>query len=160
MTRDQAIEQIAFDAQANIYPELDSTELGRIVDQCKDYDVWTASTAYAVGDVVISSINNGRMYRCVYGGTTGTTNPFPEAPVYNSTGCVYGDGTTMYWVDYGSASTDRWNVKKGASMAWRQKAGKVAHLLQVKDGQQDLQLGNLHKQCLLMADRYNGLEII
>lgn len=160
MTRDQAIQQIAFDAQANIYPSLDSTELGRIVDQCKDYDVWTASTAYAVNDVVIAPVNNGRMYRCVYGGTTSTTNPFPTNPAFNTYGCVYSDGADIYWVDAGAASADRWNVKKGASMAWRQKAGKVAHLLQVKDGQQDLQLGNLHKQCLLMADRYNGMEIL
>lgn len=160
MTRDQAIEQIAFDAQASIYPTLDSTELGRIVDQCMDYVVWTASYVYAVNDVVIANPHNGRMYRCIYGGTSSTTNPFPDNPVSNSYGCVYTDGADIYWTDCGSASKDRWNVKKGASMAWRQKAGKVAHLLQVKDGQQDLQLGNLHKQCLLMADRYNGMEIL
>ena len=160
MTRDQAIEQIAFDAQASIYPELDSTELGRIVDQCKDYDIWTASTAYVVGDVVIASPSNGRMYCCRKPGTSGTTNPFPETASSAPYGCVYSDDSDIYWADCGAASTSRYNVKKGASMAWRQKAGKVAHLLQVKDGQQDLQLGKLHEQCLLMSTKYSGMEII
>jgi len=160
MTRDQAIEQIAFDCSASVYPQLDSTSLSRIVDQCEDYTVWTASTAYNVDDVVVSSPFTGRMYRCVKPGTSGTTNPFPDAPSLYQTGCVFGDSADIYWVDCGSASKHRWNVKRGASMGWRQKASMVAQLLQVKDGQQDLQLGNLYKQCLDMANKYNGLEII
>ena len=160
MTRDQAIEQVAFDAQASVYPTLDSTELGRIIDQCKDYDVWVAGTTYVFDDVVIPNPSNGRMYRCVKGGVSNTTSPFPDVPIQQAYGCVYSDGSDIYWADCGQASSHRWNVKRGASMAWRLKASKVAHLLQVKDGQQDLQLGNLHKQCLIMADRYNGLEIL
>jgi hypothetical protein len=44
-------------------------------------NLWVASTAYALGDIVWPTTANGRIYRCTTAGTSGTSEPtFPTTP--------------------------------------------------------------------------------
>ena len=78
-TRTQALERLAWMVASDQYPQLDSTALQQLVDDHARWSVWTASTAYVVGDIVIPTVANGRLYQCVIAGTSSATEPqFPQ----------------------------------------------------------------------------------
>ena len=160
MTKEQAIEQLAMNIQANNYPSLSSSELNTLIDKFKRWNVWTANTAYSVGAIVVSPTYNGRRYECVKPGTSGTqTTIFPESSygVYNG---VYGDGPDIFWRDIGPATVEQYDVMSASRAGWLLKASKVSHLIGTKDGQQDIQSQELQKHFLEMANKYRPMEII
>lgn len=71
--------------------------LDAIVDSHQRAGIWTASTAYGVGDVVQLYPRTGRRYLCITAGTSGTT--FPVSSTYYGYSVTDGD---VYWRDDGA----------------------------------------------------------
>lgn len=158
LTRTQAITQLSLFTQSNEYPELSPDELGTLIDMYKRSSDWVASTAYVYGDLVQPVIKNGRLYKCIQAGTSGTVNIFPQYYTQGTTDISYADNTVR-WIDLGVANIEIYDVRTAARAGWLLKAGKVANLISSKDGSQDINLEALQKQCLLMAEKYRPVVI-
>ena len=79
LTRTEALDRLAWMVASDQYPFLDSTALQQLVDDHARWAVWSASTAFVVGDIIIPTVANGRLYQCVIAGTSGATEPqFPQ----------------------------------------------------------------------------------
>ena len=73
---------------------LDNKFTGAITSFITTADVasdWVASTAYAVGDVVVPTTPTGRVYQVVTAGTSGASEP-----TWNTTGGSTGDNTVVW----------------------------------------------------------------
>mgnify|MGYP000961766324 CR=1 FL=1 len=158
LTRTQAIQQLSSMVQSTEYPELNSDELGTLIDTYKRSNDWAASTLYVYGDVVQPVVKNGRLYECVQTGTSGATNVFPDYYTYGATGIGFVDNTVM-WVDAGTANVEIYDVRQAARAGWILKAAKVANLISSKDGSQDINLEALQKQFLVMSEKYRPVVI-
>jgi hypothetical protein len=154
----QAYNEVARMTQSDEYPTLTNDDLTLIVETNIRYNAWVANTTYQFGDIVVPVIQNGRTYECITAGTTGDTNQFPQFYTAYATGITFSDATVT-WVDAGPANTEKYDVRSAVRAGWILKAAKVANLINSKDGSQDIQLENLHKQCLTMAERYRPLVI-
>ena len=73
--------------------------------------VWTAETAYSVGDIVRPTVGNGHVYRCTAAGTTGASEPTWPTDI----GATVEDGTAT-WAECGygvlniGAANPSWEV--------------------------------------------------
>lgn len=159
LTRLQAIEQLSTMCQSEEYPQLDTSDLAFLIDNNKRSKDWAASTAYVYGDIVEPITKNGRYYKCVEAGTSGTSNPFPTYYYENGTSTAYDDNTSK-WIDLGPAYTEQYDVRGAARAGWILKASKVSHLINSKDGSQDLNLSALQEQFLKMAERYRPVVLL
>ena len=158
LTRTQAIQQLSSMVQSTEYPELNSDELGTLIDTYKRSNDWTASTTYIYGDVVQPVVRNGRLYQCIKEGTSGATNIFPDYYTYGASGIAFIDNT-ITWVDAGPANVEIYDVRSAVRAGWILKAAKVANLISSKDGSQDINLEALQKQFLVMAEKYRPVVI-
>jgi len=157
LTRLQSIEKLKWMCSADTYPELSNSELGELIDEHKRSDDWTASTAYIVGDRIQPTVKNGRIYECVIAGTT-STNPdiFPNIGYTNQ---VISEGVDLVWRDVGAAYYETYDVRSAAREGWMMKASKIAHLIDVEDGQQKLNFSKLLEHCYKMAEKYRPIGI-
>lgn len=155
MTSEEALTKLARDCQASVYPSLDSTELSGILDSCIDWVAWAASTAVVEGD---RRKFVGRVYRCVYAGTTGTTEPNP--PLYcRKTGNPVLDGTAK-WIDCGPVAASPYNLRGAIRAAFELKMAKVAaESVDVKDADAESKRSQLLKNLETMANRYRTLSV-
>lgn len=158
LTRTQAIQQLSMMVQSTEYPELNSDELGTLIDNYKRSSDWAASSSYVYGDIVEPIVKNGRLYQCIKAGTSGTINIFPDYYTYGATGVAFVDNT-ITWVDYGTANVERYDVRQAVRAGWILKAAKVANLISSKDGSQDINLEALQKQFIVMAEKYRPVVI-
>lgn len=158
LTRDQAIARLSDYCQAEMYPELDSADLGTLIDRYKRFTVWASSTAYNVGDCVIPPIANGRKYYCAKAGTSGTdTTIFPD---YGITNTIVTDGADINWQDGGPVGREQYDVMSSARAAWLMKASRVSNLIGTQDGQQRIDSQNLQAHFLEMSNKFRPMEII
>jgi hypothetical protein len=164
MTRAEAIAQVSMMVDATAYPQVSTTEIGAQLDLFVRFGTWTASTAYAVGDRVIPTNPNGRVYECRVPGTTDTVEPdFPEYPGGQYKGWSTLDGSsdpTLMWVDQGPANVERYDVRTIARQMWLIKASRVAGEIDAKEGASDVKLSQLMAHCLTMAERYRPMVIV
>ena len=146
LSRLQAIKQLSDFCQATLYPELDNNQLGNIIDQHKKFRTWEPNTYYAVGDMIIPTTPNGRVYQCIIAGTSTTTEPsFPSIgyavgqAFYNYVGTppnFYG----LTFQDNGFITTEIYDVRAAAKQAWLLKASIAANLANTSDGQMRIEL--------------------
>ena len=110
MTRAEAIAQVSLFVAAQSYPQMSTTDIGSILDSFSRFTTWTAATTYAVGDRVVPTTPNGRVYECRVAGTSGASEPeFPAYPPYQYKGWEIDDGSsdpTLTWVDQGDVLPD------------------------------------------------------
>ena len=79
LSRLAAIKKLSWMVQADSFPELDSNALGELIDEHKRFNSWEASIYYNVGDQIVPTVPNGRVYSCLIAGTSGTVEPsFPQ----------------------------------------------------------------------------------
>jgi hypothetical protein len=132
MTRTLARTLLSRLVAADREPVLTQADLDRLLDLAviadagghprDTYEVWEASTAYAVGQRVIPVVANGHAYRCTAAGTSGSTEPvWPTEPGGTTT-----DGTAT-WVEDGAALwVPTYDLHYAAAEGWRWKAGLLA----------------------------------
>lgn len=77
----------------------------------KRFTVHAVSTAYSVGERVISSPFNGRLYRCRVAGTSSSTAPDWPTKVRSYT---IEDGDTLEWEDIGPTRNEQWDFTGAA----------------------------------------------
>lgn len=163
MTRAEAIAQVSLFADATSYPQLSTTEIGSILDSYSRFSTWTASTTYAVGDRIVPTTPNGRVYECRVAGTSGTNQPdFIDYPAVYAIGWSVEDGTSdpvLLWVDQGPANVERYDVRTATRQAWLIKASRVVGDIDAKEGASDVKLSQLHQHCLTMSEKYRPLVI-
>lgn len=158
LTRLQAIEKVITFSNASEYPELTNDEIGKIVDEHKRTSTWTASTAYVVNQEIEPTVRNGRKYTCVVAGTSSATEP--DFPDFGFTNQLISDGNVLMFMDTGAAYDEIYDVRASIRAAFLLKASKIAHLIDVKDGESTLSMSQLKKSLFEMAERYRPLEII
>jgi len=158
MTRAEAIAQVSLFVSAQSYPQMSTTDIGSILDSFSRFTTWTASTAYAVGDRVVPTTPNGRVYECRVAGTSGATIPeFPAYPAAQYRGWSIEDGSSdpvLTWVDMGAINVERYDVRTATRQAWLIKASRVAADIDAKEGNSDVKLSQLMQHCLTMAEKY------
>lgn len=163
MSRDQAIATVSLWVDSGSYPELTTDELGDLVDRFDRFSTWTASTAYSVGDRIIPTTANGRVYEARRAGTTASTEPdWPTWPGNQYQGWCVSEGPSdpqLLWVDAGPANVERYDVRSAARQGWMIKASRVATEIDSKDGAADVKLSQLRANCLEMAEKYRPLVI-
>jgi len=161
MTRAEAIAQVSLFVDAQSYPQMSTTDIGSILDSYSRFTTWAVSTTYAVGDRVVPTTPNGRVYECRVAGTSGTTQPdYPVYAPYQVKGFTLEDGTgdpTLMWVDQGPINVERYDVRTATRQAWMIKASRCASDIDAKEGTSDVKLSQLKAHCLSMAERYRPL---
>jgi len=160
LTRTQALDRLAWMTASDQYPFLDSTALQQLVDDHARWGLWIASTAFVVGDIVIPTVANGRLYQCVIAGTSGATEP--QFPQYTrTTGYSVNDGSgDLLWEDIGPANIERYDIRTSARQGWIRKASSITHLIDVKDGQVDAKMAVLREHCLDQAKRFSPMVFV
>lgn len=157
MTEAQAVQKLLTLVDAGTDPSLTDDELTDCLVTHQRATLWTAGTAFSVGDRVISPIT-GRIYQCVYGGTSGGATPFTAS--YGGFGyyanCAIVDGVAggLYWQDSGQMPREIYDIRGAANEAWTRKAAKAASLINMQDKDVKIDYAGLQKQCLLMAAQY------
>jgi hypothetical protein len=163
LSRADAIGRVALYSQAAQYPAVSTTDIGIILDEHERFETWTASTVYAIGDRVVPSIPNGRVYECRQAGTSGTTEPeWPSTWGWTWEGFLLTEGTSnpqLAWVDMGPANVERYDVRTATRAVWLLKAGLVATEIDAKEGPSDVKLSQLQAQFLTMAERFRPVSI-
>lgn len=163
LTRNEIIEQVSLQADSLTYPALTSSEVAGIVDRTKRFSVWTASTAYTIGERVIPSTANGRVYECVCNGTSAATEPdFSTIGGYSgqvfdddSTG-ILGDGNDLLWADVGPQPSEQYDARFATRSCWLLKAARVAS--EVDSG--GVALNQLVRNFLNMANQYKAVVVV
>jgi hypothetical protein len=140
--------------EPTLNPILDTSvggEIDKALGRTQLAATWVASTAYHVGQRIVPSIPEGRLYVCVLSGTSDTTEPpWLVAPQYtgavNPLGAWWGIGaipfienvTTTPWFWGLADGTAAWrfdsafageiyDVRSAAAECWRMRARKVAN---------------------------------
>jgi len=159
MTRAQALSEVALNCASDQYPQLDSTDLAALVDKWESYTVWTASTAYAVGDRIVPTTPNGRLYQVIIAGTSDATEPdWPEYTTYPY--YAMSDGQDLTWEDIGPASPKRWDIMSASREGWLLKASRATGLVNVTDGAVNAQMGELQNKCIKQASRFVRMGVL
>ena len=166
LSRLQAIKQLSDFCQATLFPELDNNQLGNLIDQHKKFSSWEPSTSYAVGDLIVPTIPNGRVYQCIIAGTSTTTEPtFPSIgyavgqAFYNYVGTppnFYG----LTFQDNGFITSEIYDVRAAAKQAWLLKASIAANLANTDDGKMKVELHQIQENCLQMAGKFRSFFIL
>lgn len=163
LSRADAIARVSLWCDATSYPEVSTTDIGTVVDQFDRFTTWTASTAYAVGDRIIPTTPNGRVYEARRAGTSDSTEPdWPTWPGSQYQGWATSDGPSdpqLLWVDAGPANVERYDVRSAARQVWLIKASRVAGEIDSKDGAADLKLSQLRTHCLEQAEKFRPMVI-
>ena len=165
LTRLQAIKELSDLCQATLFPELETNQLARLIDQHVRFNTWTASYAYKVGDIVIPTTPNGRMYLCIIAGTSGATEPsFPQIGYAVgqsiSDGPIPVDSFGLTWQDAGYVQVEKYDVRAATKQAWLLKASIAANLANTDDGKMKIQLHTIQENCIQMAGKFRSFAIL
>ncbi len=166
LSRLQAIKQLSDFCQATLYPELDNNQLGNLIDQHKKFATWLPNTTYAVGDMIVPTTPNGRVYQCIIAGTSTTTEPSFPSIGYAVGQCFYNDVGTppnfygLTFQDNGFITTEIYDVRAAAKQAWLLKASIAANLANTSDGQMRIELHQIQENCLQMAGKFRSFFIL
>jgi hypothetical protein len=166
LSRLAAIKKLAWMVQADQFPELDSNALGELIDEHKRYSSWEAISSYAVGDQIVPTVPNGRVYNCLVAGSSGTLEPsFPQIS-YSVGQCFY-DGVgpnngsfPLTWQDSGFTQQEIYDVRAAAREGWMRKASICANLVNTDDGKMNIQIHILQENCIQMAAKFRSFGIL
>ena len=123
-----------------------------------DAPIRTASTLYAVNDLVRQNSTTERWWTCEVPGTTSASSlPAPSGwPILDyfriSDFTVY-DGTVL-WRDAGTRWQPTYDLNAAAAMGWEIKAASVASRFTFSADGQTYNRSEIHAACLMQADRY------
>ncbi len=130
-------------------PAVTDTELEDILDQCRVATVRTASTSYAVGDRVLLSPSNGRMYKALEAGSSASS-----APTFTGRTQIR-DGSVL-WEDDGPAHPDLWDMGTAKRMALLAKAQACGKEFDAKEQGVDQKFSQMHAHYQRLAANYDA----
>lgn len=181
MDRTAALALLGAQCAATVYPTLDSTALGTLLDNAARFTVWAPSTAYSHGALVIPTVRNGHVYRAIVNqqysaspaGVSAAAEPIwplfssPDSRVgvtrpywsgYDQVSGNYSlsmvtDGTVV-WADAGPDSDTAWDLRAATYAGWLQKAGKASADYDTGIDKDRYGRGQVITHCIAMAARY------
>lgn len=135
----------------------DGSDLIPILDAAKICSVWAASTAYSYGDEVVPTTanQNGRRFRCVKAGTSGSTEP-SWSGFY---GARVADDSTLIWEECGAQPKSLWDMRAAAYNGWMLKASKAAPDFDFAGAGESYKRSQVYEQCLKMAAKFLPVRI-
>lgn len=181
MDRPTALALLGAQCAATVYPTLDPTELGNLLDATSRWTVWAPTTPYAHGTIVIPTVRNGHSYRAIVNqqysatpaGVSAATEPIwplfasPDSKVgvtrpywsgYDQMSGNYSlsmvtDGTVV-WQDAEPDSDTQWDLRLAAYNGWLQKMAKASADYDVGVDRDKYSRGQVVTHCLQMAQKY------
>lgn len=136
-------------------PALTDEQLCRLLDRARVATVWTATTAYAYGDVVLPTTRNGHRYRCVEPGTSQATEPDWST----RTGAYQTDGDDLVWQEDGRQYEDLWDIDRAAHAAWLLKASMASGWYEFTDSGLNLKRQQVAAACRTQAKAFAPIEV-
>lgn len=157
LTLEQAVAKVSRQAGAEQEPVIESSEVRAIVEEC-GIALHAVSTAYTFGDRVLPSTANGRMYRCVVGGTSGET-----APVWSGLTCGYygyrfSDGEVT-WEDIGPAPSERYDVNLATYKVLLRKKAESPDDMDFSSADEKVSLSQRQKNLDALLKRYEPVYL-
>jgi hypothetical protein len=162
MTDREAREELELLLNWTAFPALSEAEVDYLYKIAKrkdinrvapdQYEYRKASTAYVVGDQIVTDPRNGFLYECTVAGTSAAVSPdFDVADVVDETVV---DGTVT-WKNVGTTTwVPTFNVAYALSKGWGLKAGKVATAVDVREGDQTLNRSQMFKMLMAMKEMW------
>ena len=157
LTLDKALAKLARQTAADVEPVLDGTDLAGLLEDAATAALWTAETAYVVGDKILATTGNGRVYRCRQVGTSDATEPDWGTCPY--LGQPFNDGAALVWEDAGPAPAELWDLRAATQAGWLLKAARLTAECDVTVGPQKFTLSQRVANCERMAARYAPLVV-
>jgi hypothetical protein len=180
-----ALDQVVILVQANNDPVLDystnKSELRIILANSKRASIWTISTSYEIGSVVMPTTRNGRRYRLIAfdgsGTSSGTTEPnWPapnaegnDAPVWANIqlspvvgwwrNAIVTDGN-ITWQEDGEDYDSLWDIRRAVFNGWMLKASKAVCAIDLASGQKKLSASQVYDHCISQAQRYAPVYVL
>lgn len=115
---------------------------------------WASATSYEVNDHIRPNPADGRYWRCVVAGVSGTTQPsWPDLGGLARTTHRIIDGDVV-WEDAGGPWQGTYDLNAAAAEGWRWKAGKCAGRFGFTTDGQSFQRQQVHAHCLEQAAVY------
>jgi hypothetical protein len=134
---------------AQTQPYVSSEELQDILDECAVARVREPAIAYAVGERIVLSPSNGRMYKAMEAGTSAAT-----APSFTNRKQLR-DGTVL-WEDDGPAHSDLWDMGAAKRKALLAKAEKCAAFFDAREAGVDHKLSQRVSHYWALASNYDS----
>jgi hypothetical protein len=156
LTEQEVAERVMSAADGSEYPAIDTTELDAILSDALRYTVHSASTAYEIGDRVITAPtgHNGRLYRAITAGSSAATAPtWPKSGMFGS---QYSDGPDLIWEDAGPRPPQQWDVDAAIRAALMLKSDKCAKLVTQKAGDDSRDYSDMARAYQMRANRRTG----
>ena len=151
-----ALAELKRDSQWNIEPVIDVNDLQAILDESKTCSIWTASTAYSYGDVVVptDANQNGRQFKCMGSGTSDSSEP-SWATYQNAR---YTDGSAI-WQEAGAQPKSLWDMRYAKFKAWEHKASLVSPDFDFSGSGESYKRSQVFEQCKKQAARFQPVRI-
>lgn len=156
-----AIAEVERYAQFDLPPTVDRTlYIGEdVFDRYRRATIWTASTAYNYGDVILPTVRNGHRYRCTRAGISGATEPTWVLGV----GYSLTEGASnplLRWTEDGADYANVYDARLCLHEIWSAKTAAAASLYQLRmGGNYDHAQQQIYEHCRQMADRYAPLLV-
>lgn len=158
-TEEQALEKLAEMLASTQEPVLSYDDLSSLLANHARATVWAPGTTYAVGQKIVTTERNGRLYVCREPGPSGVTEPDWGDAGDHYPGREVDDGADLVWEDAGPAFEELWDLRAAAQEGWLLKAARAAHEFDFSSEQQKFVLSQRHQHCLAMAARYEPLAV-
>lgn len=130
-------------------PAVPDEELEDILSDCRVATMRANSQSYGVGDRMVLSPSNGRMYKALEAGSSASS-----APSFAGRTQIQ-DGTVL-WEDDGPAHSDLWDMGTAKRMALLAKAQKCAKKFDAKEMGVDHKLSQLAAHYERLAANYDS----
>lgn len=158
--RNEAIQRLKSDIDADGYPALGNSEVNNLVDDNKIASVWSASTAFEIGDTVVPTAakRTGSKYRAIAfngeGVSSGTTEPNWSA----SRDSIFSDGN-ITWQEDGRQPRSLWDLEEAAYQGLLKKAAKTQTEFDYGDADHKQSASQMHKMLLEQAERMKPVRV-
>lgn len=159
LTESQALAKLKTMLAWQTDPALTADEVAGLLDEARRVTVWTASTAYSVGDRIVTTARNGRVYECRDAGSSASTEPDWGETSGHYLGRAVDDGTALVWVDAGPAFAEQWDLRAAAQAGWLMKAAKCTDRFYFASSGQMFSRQQVIDNCFRMAARYAPLVV-
>jgi hypothetical protein len=151
---DLAMTRLKAMVQDEVCPTLNPDELQLLLDGAKRAAIWTASTAFSIGDVVIPTTNNrnGHRYVCIAFDGSGVSSATTEPTWSSCRDATITDGNITWQED--GREFDLWDLRRAAYDGWDMKMSKASPYEDFKQGDQSFSDSQLFEHCKKKRDSF------
>ena len=153
MTLDEALQKLSRLVDPDGSFGIPAAVLSDALDDNRRFSVHATSTAYSVGDLVVPSAFNGRLYKCVVSGSSAAT-----APTWPTTGVStwkIDDGTTLVWEDAGPIKNRPYDFDAAAYDVCMSMARRNVHRTDVSDSGLSVKHSQVYEHWIAMASSFS-----